>query len=162
VLTDDVLAVLCSPHAVSAVDAAGIHGSSSSVANTSSAGAEMGDRLATTDMGRGSASVNRESGGGCCALVCGAGSHDLTQCGLGQGPPPYQMSSSSIQPFGHNGHGPKIGEGLRPLFAEGELVPCLTVLAYLRTKWHLDPCNRLATRHQRYRQTDKTDDGPIA
>ena len=130
---------------VSAVDAARKHGSSSSAANKSSAGAEMGDRLATVDMGRGSASVNRESGGGCCALVCGAGSH-LTQCGLGQGPPPCQMSSSSIQPFGHNGHGPKIGEGL---------VPYLTVLAYLRTKWHLDPCNLLATRHQRYRKTDR-------
>ena len=27
--------------------------------------------------------------------------------------------------------------------------------AYLRTKWHLDPSNRLATIHQRYRQTDR-------
>jgi len=27
--------------------------------------------------------------------------------------------------------------------------------AYLRTKWHLDPCSRLATIHQRHRQTDR-------
>jgi len=27
--------------------------------------------------------------------------------------------------------------------------------AYLRTKWHLDPSNRLATIHQSYRQTDR-------
>ena len=26
---------------------------------------------------------------------------------------------------------------------------------YLRTKWHLDTSNRLATIHQRYRQTDR-------
>jgi len=25
--------------------------------------------------------------------------------------------------------------------------------AYIRTKWHLDPSNRLATIHQRYRQS---------
>jgi len=29
--------------------------------------------------------------------------------------------------------------------------------AYLRTKWHLDPSNRLATIHQRFRQTGQTD-----
>jgi len=27
--------------------------------------------------------------------------------------------------------------------------------AYLRNKWHLDPFNRLATIHQRHRQTDR-------
>jgi len=27
---------------------------------------------------------------------------------------------------------------------------------YLRTKWHFDPSNRLATIQQRYRQTDRT------
>ena len=37
----------------------------------------------------------------------------LTQCGLGQGLLPYQMASSSIQPFGHSRHGPKAG-GLCP------------------------------------------------
>jgi len=34
--------------------------------------------------------------------------------------------------------------------------------AYLRAKFHLDPSNRLATVHERYRQTDKLDNGPIA
>jgi len=31
------------------------------------------------------------------------------QCGLGRGLLPYQVASSSIQPFGHNKHKPKIG-----------------------------------------------------
>ena len=34
--------------------------------------------------------------------------------------------------------------------------------AYLLAKFHLDPSNRLATIHQRYRQTAQTDNGPIA
>jgi len=34
--------------------------------------------------------------------------------------------------------------------------------AYLRTKWHLDPSNRLATIHQRFRQDRQTDNGPIS
>jgi len=34
--------------------------------------------------------------------------------------------------------------------------------AYLRAKFHLDLSNRLATVHQRYRQTDRTDNGLIA
>jgi len=33
----------------------------------------------------------------------------FTQCRLGRGLPPYQMVSSSIKPFGHNRHWPKIG-----------------------------------------------------
>jgi len=33
----------------------------------------------------------------------------LTQCGLGRGPLPYQVASSSIQPIGNNRHGPKTG-----------------------------------------------------
>ena len=33
----------------------------------------------------------------------------LTQCGLGQGLPPYRMAPWSIQPFCHNRHGPKFG-----------------------------------------------------
>jgi len=28
--------------------------------------------------------------------------------------------------------------------------------AYLQAKFHLDPSNRLATTHQRYKQTDRT------
>ena len=34
--------------------------------------------------------------------------------------------------------------------------------AYLHAKFHLDPSKRLATVHQRYRQTDRTDNSPIA
>jgi len=42
---------------------------------------------------------------------------------------------------------PSVGK-LRP-----RLRQCAWVEVYLRTKWHLDPSNRLATTHQRYRQT---------
>jgi len=50
-------------------------------------------------------------------LLCPCmGSFHLTQCGLGQAIPPYQVASRSIQPFGHNRHGLKIG-GM-PLFGE--------------------------------------------
>jgi len=38
----------------------------------------------------------------------GTGSHPA-QFGLGRGLLPYQVVSSSIQPFGHNRHGPKTG-----------------------------------------------------
>jgi len=34
----------------------------------------------------------------------------LTQCRLGLGLPPYQVVSRYIQPFGHNRHGPKMGD----------------------------------------------------
>ena len=34
--------------------------------------------------------------------------------------------------------------------------------AYLHAKFHLDPSNRLATVHQRYRQDRQTDNGLIA
>jgi len=55
----------------------------------------------------------------------------LAQCGLGWGLPPYQVSSWSIQLFGHNRHGPKIGGSTScPLF---------------HTKWHLDLSSRLGT-----------------
>jgi len=64
-----------------------------------------------------------------------------------------------MQPFGRNGYGPKIG-GCAPL-GEGELGPFYHDVArdeaYLRAKFHLDPSNRLATIHQRYRQTGQTD-----
>jgi len=54
----------------------------------SSAVAEMGDRLATIDMGRkeGGAAVRLSDGGG------EAGPH-LTQCRLGRGLPPYRVAS---------------------------------------------------------------------
>jgi len=60
--------------------------------NRSSAAAEMGDRLATIDMGR--------KVGGYCALSVGQLGPHLTECRLGL--PPYQVASWSIQPFGHN------------------------------------------------------------
>ena len=65
-----------------------------------SAVTEMGDRLATPDMGR--------KQGGYCALFGEACPH-LTQYGMGRGLPPCQLASSSIQPFGHNRRGPKTG-----------------------------------------------------
>ena len=48
----------------------------------------------------------------------------LTQCGLHWGLPPYQVLSWSIQPSGHNRHGPKIGGGLCPFWG-GKLGPHL-------------------------------------
>jgi len=67
-----------------------------------------------------------------------------------------------MQPFGRNIYGPKIGWGMRP-FGRGELGPDLTynvarAEAYLPAKFHLDPFNRLATLHERYRQTDRQTD----
>jgi len=47
----------------------------------------------------------------------------LTQRGLGPGLLPYQVASSSIQPFGHNRHGPNTG-GCAPFRGE-ELRPHL-------------------------------------
>jgi len=61
--------------------------------NKSSAVAEMGDR-GHIDMGR---------------KDCGLLGPRLIQCGPGRGLLPYQVASSSIRPFGHNRHGPKIG-----------------------------------------------------
>jgi len=59
------------------------------MANKSSAVAEMGDRLATIDMGR--------KEGGCCAPFGGEGvgelGPNLTQCRLGLGLPQYQVVS---------------------------------------------------------------------
>jgi len=65
----------------------------------------------------------------------------VTQCGLGWGLPSYQVASWSIQPFGHNRQGPKIGKGgcapwgLNWVRAE----------SYHRTKLHLDRSSHLAS-----------------
>jgi len=53
-----------------------------------------------------------------------------------------------MQPFGRNRHGPKIGGGSVPFWAEGWVsiehkVP--STEAYLHTKWRLDASSRLAT-----------------
>jgi len=139
----------------------------------------------------------------------GLGPH-LTQSRLGWGLPPCQVPASSIQPFGHNKHGPKIwgsapfwgggagspsntnSPGPRPSsipsdilinavispqqiwtenwgicpFGEGELGPYLTQCGQGRglpacqvSSWSV----RLATVHERHRQTDRqTDIGLIA
>jgi len=52
-----------------------------------------------------------ENRGGCCApFYMGELGPHQTQCRLGRGRPPYQVASWSIQPLGHNRHGPKIGD----------------------------------------------------
>jgi len=72
-------------------------------------------------------------GEGCCAPFAGELGHRLTQCGLGQGLLPYQVASSSIQPFGHNRHDQKLGA--MPLLGGG-LQPHLT---QCRLGWGLHP-----------------------
>ena len=71
-----------------------------------------------------------------------------------------------MEPLGHNRYGPKIGR-LCP-FKEGDLGPRRIQYgraeAYLRAKFHLDQCDRLATIYQRHRQDRRdrqTDNGPI-
>ena len=67
----------------------------------------------------------------------------VTQCGLGWGLPPYQVASWTIQPFGHNRRGPKIGEGQCPLFSWGrELGPHLT---HCGQGWGLPLCRGILT-----------------
>jgi len=82
--------------------------------------AEMGDRLATIDTGR-------KEGRGCCApFRGGTGSPSKnvawTEAYLCS---PYQVASWSIQPFGHNSHGPKIeGGGAVPVsWGRGSWIP---------------------------------------
>jgi len=84
--------------------------------NKCSAVAEMGDRLATIDKGQKLESCTPFGRGSC------LGPH-VTQCGLCRGLSSYQVASWSIQPFGHNKHGPKIG-GV-PFLGERELGPHL-------------------------------------
>jgi len=62
--------------------------------NKSSAVADMGDRLATIDMGR--------KVGADVPLSIEDLGPNLTQCGLGRGLPPYQVAPSYIQPVDHN------------------------------------------------------------
>jgi len=79
----------------------------------SSAVAEMGDHLATIDIGRKVGGYSAPFRGGSCVPI--------KKCRLGRGLPPYQVVSWSIQMIGHNIHGPKIGgRGCAPL---GSWVP---------------------------------------
>ena len=68
-----------------------------------------------------------------------------------------KSKSSAGRPFGHNRHGLKSVRAAVPFWGE-KLGPHLTQrrMAYIRTKWHLDRSNRLATIHQRYRQDRQT------
>jgi len=71
----------------------------------------------------------------------------LTQCGQDRGLPTCQVLSWSIQLFGHNRHGPKIGgEGCAPLFVEGEMGPRITqsrlgrgLPPYQVASWYIQP-----------------------
>jgi len=94
-------------------------------------------RLATIDMGR--------KLGAPPLLVEGELGPHLARCGLGRDLSPCQVASWSIQPSGHNRHGPKTGgralfRGLGPHLTQRRLAE-----AYLDTKCHLDPSSRLAT-----------------
>jgi len=89
----------------------------------------------------------------------GESSPHLTQSRLGQGVPPYQVASLSMQPFGHNRHGPKIG-GSAPFLGKGAGFPSNTMWhgqGLHHARFHLDPSNRLATIRQRHRQDRETD-----
>jgi len=72
-----------------------------------------------------------------------------------------------MQPFGSTSYGPKIGEGRLCPFGGRELGLHLTHVAraeaYLHTKFHLDPSNRLATFtvHQRHRQDRQSETDKI-
>ena len=84
--------------------------------------------------------------GGCCALFAGRElGPRLKQSGLGRGLLPYQVTSTSIQPFGPNRHEPKIGCGAVPSFL-GELGPHRTqsrlgrgLPPYQVTSWSILP-----------------------
>ena len=79
----------------------------------------MGDR-ATIDMGR--------KEGGCCASFAGELGPRLTQCGLGRSLLPYQVASSSIQPFLHKTWAENWG--LCPFYAPfiSSLIMCYNVV----------------------------------
>ena len=101
------------------------------MAYKSSAVTETCDRLATTDMGRKEGWVPSPS----------------NTMSPGPSLPPYQVASWSIQPFGHNRRGPKIG-GSALFFGRGldpHTTQCHLGRAYLPTKWHLDPSSHVAT-----------------
>jgi len=62
--------------------------------------------------------------------------------------PGPRPTSVSIQTFGHNRHGPKIGVGAVRLWGWVPILHNVTwAEAYLHTKCHLDPSSRLAIIH---------------
>jgi len=80
---------------------------------------DLSSRLATIDIGR-------KLGGGAPFFGRGSWGPHLSQCGLGRGLPTCQVPSWSIQPFGHNRHGPKI-VGLCPFWGGGAGSPSNTM-----------------------------------
>jgi len=87
----------------------------------------------------------------------------LTQSRLGRGLTPYQVTSWSMQPFGRNRYGPKVGGRLCP-FGGGELGPHPTQCGQGRglparqaSSWSVQPFGHSA----RTSQTLGQDNGPI-
>ena len=101
-------------------------------------------RLATIDMGQ-------KLGG--CALLGELGPH-LTQCVLGRGLPPDQLIQPAVWPQ------QTWAENWRtvPLCGGGVGSPSNTMWPgpRLHAEFYVDPPNRLATIHQRHRETDWT------
>ena len=102
----------------------------------------VGDRLATMEMDRklGAVPFLFFWGGGGAGFPCNT-------MYLGRALPSYQVASWSSQSIGHNKHGPKIGWGaVRRGGGAGSASNTMLLgpRPYLRTKWHLDPSNRLA------------------
>jgi len=112
------------------------------ISNKSLAVAEMGDR-----------GHNRHGPKSGRRLLCpfrggGAGSpSNIMWPALKSTAVPYQVASSSIQPFGHNRHGPKTGGAMLPFWGggAGPRSNIMSLEAYLPTTWHLDPSSHLAT-----------------
>ena len=116
----------------------------------------MGNRLATIHMGR--------KVGAAVPLYVGAGSPSNTMS-PGRGLSPYQVVSWSIQPFGHNRHGPKSGDGAAVSLSvgEGELGPHLTQCGlgrglppYQVASWCIQPFGHNTPTLQTDRQTAQT------
>ena len=88
----------------------------------------------------------------------------LAQCGVSRGLLPYQAASSSIQPFGRNRYGPKIGRGSVPLWG-GELGPHLIQCGQGRglpacqvSSWSIQPFGHNTATSQTDRQTGQRSD----
>jgi len=99
-----------------------------------------------------------KSGGPLCPFLRGGTGPYLTQCLLGQGLPPYQVASWSIQPFGHNWLGRKVGAAICPFpWRSWSLSKTMWLgrglPAYQVVSWSIQ---RLATINLCYRQTGQT------
>ena len=87
---------------------------------------------------------------------------DLTQCHLGRGLPTYQVAFWSIQPFGHNRHGPKSGWAAVPLSVQGAGSPSNTMSPGLRPTSVPSGSLIHPTIWPQYTNiTDRQDNGPI-